>query len=41
MDVFDLVGKCFAPLTEFEDTVMISTEDTEQTKPLSSLEGGN
>lgn len=41
MDVFDLVGKCFAPLTVFEDTVMISTEDTEQAKPLSSLEGGN
>lgn len=41
VDVFDLVGKWFAALTEFGESVMISTEDTEQTKTLPYLEGGN
>lgn len=41
VDVFDLVGKWSAALTEFGESVMISTEDTEQTKTLPYLEGGN
>lgn len=40
INVFEIGGKCFAALTEFENVELIDKEDTKQTKP-SSLGGGN
>lgn len=33
INVFEIGGKCFAALTEFENVELIHKEDTEQTKP--------